>query len=265
MREFSWMLLVLLVFGGACQDQPKVQEPSLQSEMVVGSAEELKTVSAKKIIWKKDGAKMILIPYAFPVGEEKYDRTGLPINPVFYMDRTEVTVGRFKQFLAETNHSFDADLWGRIYKYSPTEKHPMIYADWFDATAYAKWAGKRLPTEEEWEFAARGGLKNKKYPWGVNESLARDHANYGDTGGKDKWEYCAPVGSFKPNGYSLFDMAGNVWEWCQDWYDSDRREKVLRGGYWNSNSTTLRLANRNANLPTLRTHYGGFRCVADLP
>ena len=261
MREFSWMLLVLLVFGGACQDQPKVQEPSLQSEMVVGSAEELKTVSAKKIIWKKDGAKMILIPYAFPVGEEKYDRTGLPINPVFYMDRTEVTVGRFKQFLAETNHSFDADLWGRIYKYSPTEKRPMIYADWFDATAYAKWAGKRLPTEEEWEYAARGGLVGKRYPWG--DEVTHDDANYSGTGGKDKWDrQTAPVGSFEANGYGLYDMGGNVWEWCQDWYSSEQIHRVLRGGSWFGGTYDLRVADRTSRNPSSGYNHYGFRCVS---
>ena len=86
----------------------------------------------------------------------------------FWIDTTEVTVGHFKKFLAESNHELDGDLWGRIDKYSPTDKYPMIYVSWHDAIAYAKWAGKRLPTEKEWKFAARGGLVDKEYSWGDN-------------------------------------------------------------------------------------------------
>ena len=269
MRKFSWMLLVLLVFWAGCQEPSTVKQKSepvaaqlSEEEVVVGSAEELKTVSAKKIIWKKDGAKMVQIPYlAF-----KYDRTGNLVS-FFFMDITEVTVGQFKKFLSETSHPFGGDLWGKVYKYSPTEKHPMIMVNWHDATAYAKWAGKRLPTEKEWEIAARGGLKNKEYPWGGNESLARDYANYYGIGGKDKWdESTAPVGSFTPNGYGLFDMAGNVWGWGQDWFNSDQKYRVCRGGNWDYGYNSLRVALRGYYGPDDRSFAYGFRCVvSDLP
>ena len=288
MRKFCWILLVLLAFWAGCQDQPKVQEPSAVKQksepvaaqlseevVVVGSAEELRGITAKKIIWKKDGAKMALVrPYTPAQYEKKktFDRLGNPITEKvkvsdsllsLWFDTTEVTVAQFKKFLAETDHPFDGDLWARVYKYSPTKKHPMIYVTWDDATAYAKWAGKRLPAEKEWEFAARGGLKNKEYPWGDNESLARDYANYVGTGGKDKWdESTAPVGSFKPNGYGLFDMAGNVSEWCQDWYDSNKISRVLRGGLWRYSTRYLRVAHRYLNLPNYGDNYYGFRCVS---
>ena len=181
----------------------------------------------------------------------------------FWMDVTEVTVDQFKKFLESSSYKPAKPIdWDDVSEYSPTDKHPMIYVSWHDATAYAKWAGKRLPTEKEWEFAARGGLKNKKYPWEDDESKARDYANYKGTRGKNKWGYCAPVGSFKPNSYGLYDMAGNVWEWCQDWYDSDEHTRVLRGGSWSYGTSYLRVAHRNYNGPYGRYLGNGFRCVS---
>ena len=139
----------------------------------------------------------------------------------------------------------------------------MINVDWHDATAYAKWAGKRLPTQKEWEFAAGGGLIDKEYSWGNDVSLARDYANYRGVGGRDKWDgMTAPVGSLQPNGYGLYDMAGNVWEWCQDSYESDQKRKVLRGGSWDIFTPTLRLAARSSFNPDNRAYDHGFRCVS---
>ena len=288
MREFSWMLLVLLAFWAGCQDQPKVQEPSTveqksepvsaqlpEEEVVVGSAEELRRITAKKIIWKTDGSEMVLVRSYTPTQyEEKktFDRLGNPITkkvkvsdslPVLWVDVTEVTVGQFKKFLSQTDHQFDGDLWSSVETYSPTDKHPMINVSWNDAMAYTKWAGKRLPMDREWGFAAKGSLVGKKFSWGEDDRVARDYANYAGIGGKDKWEEStAPVGSFKPNGYGLYDMAGNVWEWCQDWYTSDKFFRVLRGGSWNLNATNLRVARRYFHAPHGRLNYFGFRCVS---
>jgi formylglycine-generating enzyme required for sulfatase activity len=181
------------------------------------------------------------------------------------MDATEVTVGQFKKFLKSTDHRFDGELWAKVYKYSPTGKHPMIYVSWFDATVYAKWVGKRLPTEKEWEFAARGGLVGKEFPWGDDEAVARDYANYDGIGGRDKWQSIAPVGSLKPNGYGLYDMSGNVWEWCQDWWDNNRIGRVLRGGSWGSGPNFLRAADRGSRNPSDTFNFCGFRCVSGFP
>ena len=247
MKKISYCFLFLLVFLLGCQDQLKVKKKSESNIPVVSEIEEPKTVKGKQIIWKKDKSIMVAIP---------------PSNTIkpFWIDATEVTVGQFKKFLAESDHPFSGDLWKDIYQYSPTDSHPMINVDWHDATAYAEWAGKRLPTSNEWEFAARGGLINKVYPWGDDVSLARDYANYDGTGGKDKWDGIAPVGSFKPNGYGLYDMVGNVLEWCQDWYNSEQNIKVVRGGAWAFYGSFLPLVSDYGIFPVAGITLG-FRCV----
>ena len=222
-RIIAVLLLVALVGLVRAEDA---------KELVVASAEELKGIKAKKIIWKKDRAKMVRIPEEFEVVPSQtepavYDEFGdlikaetvipekmVKVRDAFFMDATEVTVGQFKKFLKSSGYKPKKPIdWNEVYKYSPTDKHPMIYVSWFDATAYAKWAGKRLPTEKEWNFAGRGGLVDKIFTWGDDEAVAREHANYSDTGGEDKSDrQTAPVGSLKPNGYGLFDMLGNVWE-----------------------------------------------------
>ena len=247
MKKISYCFLFLLVVSVYSQEK--------ESLPVVSEVKELKNIQAKKIIWQKDKSIMVAIP------------SSDTIKP-FWMDTTEVTVGQFKKFLAESDHPFSGDLWKDIYQVSPTDIHPMICVNWHDATAYAKWAGKRLPTEAEWEFAARGGLIDKEYIWGDDESLARDYANYNGTGGKDKWDdTTAPVSSFKPNGYGLYDMAGNVYEWCQDWdfiNNSGRDSKVSRGGSWADDTARLRLGSSSITIPSNRFNCNGFRCVADV-
>jgi len=240
-------LLVLLAFSVYAEDEKAV---------VVGSEKELKGIAAKKVIWKKDGAVMMSIPASNTIYIDLY------IEP-FWMDATEVTVGQFREFVNQSGYSYNK--WNDVAKYSPGDEYPMVYVNWNDATGYAKWSGKRLPTEEEWEFAARGGLIHKEYPWGDDAILARYYANYYEIGGKDKWEYCAPVGSFELNGYGLFDMAGNVWEWCQSWYDSDKNTRVLRGGSWSNNAGYLRVAGRSYYGPNTRRRFYGFRCVSGSP
>jgi formylglycine-generating enzyme len=178
------------------------------------------------------------------------------------------------------------------------DDHPVVHVSWDDADAYARWAGKRLPTEAEWEFAARGGLDGKPYTWGDQPPTdARTLANiwqgefpHSNTA-KDGFTRTSPVKSFPPNGYGLYDMAGNVWEWCADWFDRDlyrrragsgvtdnpagpevssdptrpfERLRVERGGSFLCNDSycsRYRPSARHGNSPDTGMSHLGFRCV----
>ena len=210
----------------------------------------------------------------------------------FYIDRYEVTNAQYKQFVDANplwqkdripSEYHDGDYlkhWeGNNYPESK-ENHPVVYISWYAAMAYAEWAGKRLPTEAEWEKAARGGLVDQAYPWGnaIDPSKANYSAEIEDT---------TAVGNYPANAYGLYDMAGNAWEWCLDLYETDFYERsplrnpiageslteimetflavhsprVLRGGYWNNPPVFVRVADRYKRYPG-STHRGsGFRCV----
>lgn len=167
------------------------------------------------------------------------------------------------------------------------ERHPVVHVAWQDAEAYAAWAGKRLPTEAEWEFAARGGLAKKPYAWGDEKTPGgRWMANIwqGDFPSQNSREdghyRTAPVGSFAPNGFGLRDMSGNVWEWCSDWYAEsyyaaspmvDPRgpttgtHRALRGGSYGSIATGCRAANRFYFSTDERYLASGLRVVVEPP
>lgn len=161
---------------------------------------------------------------------------------------------------------------GKLSIESGYAKHPVVGVTWYGAVAYAKWVGKRLPTEAEWEIAARGGLENNLYPSG--DTIEKNQANFfsSDT---------TKVMSYAPNGYGLYDIVGNVYEWCQDWYgynfyETSEQEpyypkgpiqgvyRVLRGGCWKSLKEDMRCSHRHRNNPgTVNSTYG-FRCAADV-
>jgi len=267
MRKFSWVLLLLI---------------AISLWAVEGDEVEKEPVLEVKIVWEKDGSEMMLIPAgSFQMGDHLDGMSNAPVHRVeldaFYMDVREVTVGQFREFVNQSRYKYQGN-WNDVARYSPGDEYPMVYVSWNDAAAYAKWAGKRLPTEAEWEYAARGGLVGKRYPWG--DEITHNDANYSGTGGKDKWSECAPVGSFAANGYGLYDMGGNVYEWCQDWYGENYysrsparnspgpdtgSKRVLRGGLWGNVTYYLRVAARLNLTPDSRYDYLGFRCVSGSP
>ena len=248
---------------------------------------------------------MVFIPAGeFQMGsdDEKANEREKPVHNVyidaFYIDKYLVTNAQFKEFV-DANPQWRKPQWFKNYipiSYHdgaylrnwfrtnyPARKadHPVTWVSWYAAMAYARWVGKRLPTEAEWEKAARGGLEGKQYPWGdVIDSI---NANYfyhiGNT---------TSVGQYPANRYGLYDMSGNVWEWCLDAYDPNfyassprqnpfpgantiewvienfrniETSRVLRGGSWNIDAQAMRVSHRFIGSPTDTLPACGFRCV----
>ncbi|HEX8070255.1 MAG TPA: formylglycine-generating enzyme family protein [Pyrinomonadaceae bacterium] len=230
----------------------------------------------------------------------------------FWLDAREVSVAEFARFVAATGYRTDAERFGWSGVFDPAARawarvdgadwrhpegpdappaapdEPVCQISWRDAAEYARWAGKRLPTEAEWEYAARGGLAGTRYAWGDElRPRGRPAANWWqgsfperDTG-EDGFRGRAPVGSFAPNGYGLYDVAGNVWEWCADWYGGDYyasspranppgpaagEERIIRGGSWmcaENFCSNYRVAARSHAPPDTGLNNLGFRCARD--
>ena len=233
-----------------------------------------------------------------PKTERKHSKTESPLREVtisrdFYMSRCEITRGQFAEFAkatefntqAETDgwaYAWDGKKWDKIkgaswrkVGHEQTDDHPVVCVTWSDAVAFCKWLGGktgrtvRLPTEAEWEYACRAG-KQTIFSWGDTLAEGKGVCNVADQTAKKQfrrwnvfpWEdgyvFTAPVGSFKPNAFGLYDMHGNVWEWCSDWYGRDYskagkvdptgpetgRYRVIRGGSWMSSAPVVRSAYR---------------------
>lgn len=198
----------------------------------------------------KDGAALIFIPAgAFLMGADKHE-----VNmPEYTIYQTPVTVAMYRQFVAEAGIQFDWDKHQPSYGW-PAD-HPMVNVTWEEASAYCQWAGGALPTEAEWEKAARG-MDGREFPWGMEWEASRCN-NYG-AGPKQTTPVFNYLEGASP--YGVLDMAGNVWEWCED--RVDEKYRALRGGSWGSgNPNDFRSAYQYGNVPTLRIPYIGFRCV----
>jgi formylglycine-generating enzyme required for sulfatase activity len=261
-----------------------------------------------------DGATMVYVPAGqFEMGSTEGQDDETPVHTValdaFWLDQTEVSVAKFRQFVAATDHETMAEEKGNSWVYTgdgweevegadwahpqgpasqAEDDHPVVHVSWYDAQAYCEWAGGRLPTEAEWEYAARGP-ESLIYPWGNDfdcakgnfddETVLDDHVVLGGAG-CDGYNRTAPVGSF-PEGASwvdAYDLSGNVWEWVADWYgedyyDQSPREnptgptsgdvRVLRGGSWGDDGWGVRGAFRLRDGPTSTNFSHGFRCAGE--
>ena len=191
----------------------------------------------------------------------------ISVDP-FYLDATEVTNEQYSKFVDATHHRAPVH-WPKGKMKLEQAALAVVNVSWDDAAAYAKWAGKRLPTEAEWERAARGLAEGQKYPWGDGAATAKA-ARFNVLDGP------GPVGKFPPNYFGLYDMAGNVWEWCSDWYEKDyyasapdRNPKgpdaglyhVIRGGSWADVAKYLTCAYRSWARAAERSPNIGFRCA----
>jgi formylglycine-generating enzyme required for sulfatase activity/tRNA A-37 threonylcarbamoyl transferase component Bud32 len=242
----------------------------------------------------KDGMVLAFIPSGeFEMGSAEFDE-GKPVHTVhldaYWMDQHPVTNAMYATFLNDQgNQREDGAPWldthgedvlitqsdGTWMPLSGYEEHPVIHITWYGAQAYCTWVERRLPTEAEWEKAARGGLVGKTYPWGDDDPVCsagtENGAQYSLCGGKT-----VPVKTFAPNGYGLYDMAGNVWEWVMDWYDPDYYSESppsnpagpptgtyrgLRGGSWAFDIMDLNSAFRNWDPPEVARQNIGFRCA----
>lgn len=221
---------------------------------------------------------MVLIPAGvFIMGKDsKRNADFSPAHEVyvdsFYMDTHEVTNGEYWKFCKESGHKLP-EFWN-IDIFHCGEKYldyPVVGINWYDAMKYARWAGKRLPTEAEWEYAARGGLIGSEFPEG-NEWNIPLRRNQNET-----WENLTmETGTFEPNGYGLFDMGGNVWEWVFDRYQHDYYKKcssmnpggpeegsnrVIRGGSWHSGKMCHKVYYRKGLTSNWVDFAVGFRCA----
>ncbi len=264
---------------------------------------------------------MVLIPGgSFMMGDASGQDMEKPVHEVevdaFYMDTHEVTIEEFRKFVDATDYVTDAEkndggyMWngegmeqreGINWRFDALgNKHergsknlPVTHLSWNDAHAYAEWVGKRLPTEAEWEYAARGGAKGYKYAWG-NEPLGQEVvANVSDEnfvkvvttwpytkGYDDGYTFAAPVGTFAPNSFGLYDMSGNAWEWCADYFDANyysrsskknpinddpepNEKRVMRGNSWDARPGLMRCSRRTSEVQSNSYVDIGFRCVKD--
>ncbi len=269
-RVFAGLLWFMIPGLSSGHDTPRSASPASPAEFRAVPINSTKT------------APMAFIPTGeFAMGSDRGQDDEQPVHRVsvkaFYLDTQEVTVARYAEFLVSQKPD-PPFKWNEATSGSNDNK-PVVGVNWYDARDYCRWVGKRLPTEAEWELAARG-TEGRIYPWG-DIHPTRGHANAGHS----KWhgyDTLSNVGQFElgktPNG--VYDLAGNLWEWVADWYDATYYQfsprdnpagpsagplRALRGGAWNNDAKAIRSANRAGYAPDARRNDVGFRCAKDAP
>jgi formylglycine-generating enzyme len=235
------------------------------------------TAGSEKDEWQdKAGLSYVRIaPGKFQMGASTDDTGAYPdekpqheveITKAFWIASTPVTVGAYRKFVETTHGQMPP-----APNFAQDDTHPVVNVSWNDAIGYCKWAGCRLPTEAEWEYAARGRSDRPRY--GDLDKIAWYN--------KDSERGTHSVGKLAPNSYGLYDTLGNVWQWCSDWYDEKYNQsnpnawrdpsgpasgtfRVLRGGSWLSNAGVVRVSCRYGDHPSGRGGTVGFRCVRDV-
>lgn len=288
----AWVIVLSLFFATHRQRR---------DDFSVASGEGTGCASAADVPTPLVVPEMVRIPAGeFLMGSNSLSSDERPIHSVsldeYYIGKFEVTNAQYKAFCEDTARSCPQPRWDQHSNRSTSDDltakpaYPVVGVSWDDALAYCEWLSRitgktyRLPTEAEWEKAARGGVDGRKYPWGdepydANRSYranAGSEAENEHIRKKDGFLYTAPVGSFPPNGYGLYDMAGNVWEWCADFYDGtyyarspynnpqgpERGEqRVIRGGSWFGGAEHMENAARLWNYSSIRYASTGFRVV----
>ena len=250
----------------------------------VGTEIDATTGYPKKIRRLKDDGEMVLIPAGtFQMGAVPGDgnasadekpRHAVTLTKAYYLDVSEVTVGQWKKFVSGGQGRMPTDL-----PSESTDRHPIHSVDHTEMTAFATWAGAVLPTEAQWERAAKGGHDEFVYPWGTSDDVKKRNG----IGSEDGFDGLAPVRTYLPNEYGLYDMSGNVWEWCSDWYDSSYypaspiqdpsgpssgTARAARGGSWYDYRVFLRASTRGCYefdfVPSSRDDDLGFRLARSL-
>ena len=304
-RSVSWFAGWVVIAALNCGAEP-------------GSAGEIRNIVGMDLVFVPPGKFTMGSPESESGRETQEAQHEVELTKGFYLGKHEVTVGQFRQFVADTKFRTDGErdgkgafgineagkfgeMHGKFTWKSPgfeqTDNHPVVGISWSDAKAFCNWLSKkekkiyRLPTEAEWEYASRAG-STTAYAFGDNPERLVENGNGADATARGKYRgwsigikandghvFTAPVGQFRANAFGLYDMHGNVWEWCEDWYVPDSepkgnqidptgpatgQKKVQRGGGWSSDSRRLRSAARVGRDPVAyRGSYLGFRVVVE--